>query len=190
MVGQLFLPCFMHSSSTVSPLAHQPINPGTPTLLRRMACWLYEGLLLFGVVFMASLLFAVVTQNPNPQGQRYALMAFLFVVLGVYCTWFWVKGQTLAMKTWRIQVVGHSGEALSYRQAWGRYLLCWVWFAPPLAVSYVWTLGLASTGWLTAGWVVLWATLARLQPQRQFWHDAWAGTRLVNHPPFNRKPQA
>ena len=27
--------------------------PNTPPLMRRMACWLYEGMLMFGVVFIA-----------------------------------------------------------------------------------------------------------------------------------------
>jgi hypothetical protein len=32
---------------------------------------------------------------------------------------------------------------------------------------------------LAIGWVAIWAVLSRFHPQRQFWHDAWAGTRLV-----------
>ena len=34
-----------------------------PGLWRRMACWLYEGMLLFGVVFIASYLFSALTQT-------------------------------------------------------------------------------------------------------------------------------
>jgi hypothetical protein len=30
--------------------------------------------------------------------------------------------------------------------------------------------------------VGVWALLSRFHPQRQFWHDAWAGTRLVDAP--------
>jgi hypothetical protein len=33
------------------------------------------------------------------------------------------------------------------------------------------------------GWVAVWALLSRLHPQRQFWHDALAGTRLVSAGP-------
>jgi len=33
----------------------------TPSLLRRMACWLYEGMLLFGVLFIASYLFSTLS---------------------------------------------------------------------------------------------------------------------------------
>ncbi|MBU3654735.1 MAG: RDD family protein, partial [Limnohabitans sp.] len=36
---------------------------------------------------------------------------------------------------------------------------------------------------LMLGWVLIWALLSRFQPERQFWHDVWAGTRLVHVPP-------
>jgi uncharacterized RDD family membrane protein YckC len=32
---------------------------------------------------------------------------------------------------------------------------------------------------IVTGWVLVWALLSRFHPQRQFWHDAFAGTRLV-----------
>ncbi|HEY2258045.1 MAG TPA: RDD family protein, partial [Variovorax sp.] len=40
---------------------------------------------------------------------------------------------------------------------------------------------------LIFGWVAVWALLALLHPQRQFWHDAIAGTRLVTSPPLSRR---
>ena len=33
------------------------------------------------------------------------------------------------------------------------------------------------------GWVAIYALLSRFHPQRQFWHDAFAGTRLVSSEP-------
>ena len=35
---------------------------------------------------------------------------------------------------------------------------------------------------LTLGWIIVWALLSRFHPQRQFWHDARAGTRLISTP--------
>jgi hypothetical protein len=32
------------------------------------------------------------------------------------------------------------------------------------------------------GWIAVYALSSRLHPQRQFWHDAIAGTRLVATP--------
>jgi hypothetical protein len=36
-------------------------------------------------------------------------------------------------------------------------------------------------GLLTVIWVIVWALLSRFQAQKQFWHDVWAGTRLVTY---------
>ena len=40
---------------------------------------------------------------------------------------------------------------------------------------------------LMAGWVAVWALLSRFHPERQFWHDVWAGTRLIDVQPDGRK---
>ena len=145
-----------------------------------MACWLYEGMLLFGVVFIAGYLFSALTQTRHALDNRHALQAFLFVVLGIYFTWFWHKGQTLAMKTWHIRVVDRLGRPLSQARAFWRYLLSWVWFLPPLALRALLDLPTLEVVVLLGGWVAVWALLARFHPQRQFWHDAWAGTRLID----------
>jgi len=154
----------------------------TPSLARRMACWLYEGMLMFGVVFIAGYLFVTLTQTRNPMDNRHALQAFIFVVAGIYFVWFWAKGQTLAMKTWHITVLDLSGKPLSQRHALLRYLLCWLWFVPALAAIAPFQLSGAESVVIVLGWVVVWAILSYFHPQRQFWHDALAGTQLVATP--------
>lgn len=161
-----------------SPAASTSL-PTTPTLRRRMACWMYEGVLLFGVVFIADYLFSALTQTRSGLQNRHEQQAFLFVVLGIYFGWFWSRGQTLAMKTWHIRIVGADGQRVSQGRAVWRYVLSWIWFLPPLAGSALWSLTGAQVLALGFAWVALWAALARAQPQRQFWHDVWAGTRLV-----------
>jgi uncharacterized RDD family membrane protein YckC len=158
----------------------------TPTLKRRMACWVYESMLLFGVVFISGYLFGTLSQTRNAMDNRHGLQAFLFVVFGIYFVWFWSKGQTLAMKTWHIRVVDIAGQALNQKRALARYVLSWIWILPPLAV--VWPLGLGggATASIFLGWVVVWALLSRFHPDQQFWHDAWAGTRLVRSEPMSR----
>jgi uncharacterized RDD family membrane protein YckC len=155
-----------------------PLTP--PSVLRRMACWCYEGILLFGVLFIASYLFSSLSQTRHALDNRAPQMAFLFLVLGIYFVWFWARGQTLAMKTWHIRVVNRQGARISQKQALLRYVLSWMWFVPPLAL--VWVLGLDARFALLALvlWVTAWAMLARLHRDRQFLHDALAGTRLVN----------
>lgn len=152
----------------------------TPSLLRRMACWLYEGILLFGVVFIAGYLFSALSQTKNAMDNRNALQAFIFVVFGIYFGWLWSKGQTLAMKTWRIRVVDLQGQPLTQGRAVIRYLWSWLWLLPPLMVSWLFTLSGGESMVITIGWVVIWAVLSRFHPRQQFWHDALAGTQLVN----------
>ncbi len=145
-----------------------------------MACWCYEGILLFGVLFIASYLFSSLSQTRHALDNRLPQMGFLFLVLGIYFVWFWARGQTLAMKTWHIRIVNRQGTRVSQKQALLRYLLSWLWFVPPLAL--VWVLGLDARFALInlSLWVLFWALLARLHRDRQFLHDVLAGTRLVN----------
>jgi uncharacterized RDD family membrane protein YckC len=151
-----------------------------PPLVRRMACWLYEGVLLFGVVFIAAYLFSTLTQTRNPMRNLPALRFFLTVVLGIYFAWFWSKGQTLAMKTWHIRVVDAQGKPLTQGRALWRYVLSWLWFLPPLAVAAYAMLPASEIAVITTGWIVLWALASRLHPTHQFWHDALAGTQLIS----------
>lgn len=154
-----------------------------PSVARRMACWLYEGMLMFGVVFIAGYLFSTLTQTRHALDNRHAQQGFLFIVFGIYFTWFWARGQTLAMKTWHIRVVDAQGRQLTQARSLLRYLLAWLWFLPPLALA--WQLNLSGSGLaaLLVFWVAAWALAARLHPQQQFLHDALAGTRLVHFKP-------
>jgi uncharacterized RDD family membrane protein YckC len=158
----------------------------TPGLWRRMACWLYEGMLLFGVVFIAGYLFSTLSQTRNALDNRHALQAFIFLVFGIYFVWFWSKGQTLAMKTWNIRLVNLQGEAVSQKRALLRYVLAWVWFLPPLLVLAPWEMNALETIVIVVGWIMVWAILSRFHPDGQFWHDALAKTRLVTSTPLSR----
>jgi uncharacterized RDD family membrane protein YckC len=155
------------------------VSERTPSLKRRMACWAYEGLLLFGVAFVAAYLFSALTQTRHALDNRHALQAFLFMVMGIYFTWFGAKGQTLAMKTWHIQLVACNGKALNQGRALMRYLLSWVWFLPSFMLA---SLFKASPLWMACamlGWIATWALASQLRTDRQFWHDVWAGSRLI-----------
>ncbi|AVO48055.1 RDD family protein [Melaminivora suipulveris] len=172
--------------ATAVPTGHGPALMAPP-LRRRMACWLYEGMLMFGVVFIAGYLFSTLTQTRHALDNRHALQAFLFVVFGIYFAWFWSRGHTLAMKTWHIRVVDRAGRALSQPRALARYLFAWLWFLPPLALATAFTLSAAEVLVLLAGWVAIWALLSRFHPERQFLHDALAGTRLIHQEALPRQ---
>lgn len=156
-----------------------------PGLARRLAAFIYEGVLLFGVVFVAGYLFSALTQQRHAMQGQHALQAFLFAVLGIYFVWFWSRGgQTVAMKAWHIRVVDLAGRPVSQLRALARYVLSWLWFLPALASVYLLGLHTAGAifGSLFAG-VIAYALLSRLHPQRQFLHDAICGTQLITQIP-------
>ena len=160
-----------------------------PSLNRRMACWLYEGMLLFGVMVSSGLAYFIAAywltglapgdMNIHPQ-LKSGLQAISFFVLGLYFTWMWHRGQTLAMKTWRIGIVDKEGRPISRKIAFKRYVASWLWFIPPFAASAALHPSAIELSMLTLGWVAVWALLSRLHPQRQFLHDVLAGTRLIS----------
>src|SRR5260370_194865 len=155
------------ASTTAAAIAASPQM--APRLARRMACWLYEGMLLFGVVFIAGYLFGTLSQTRNAMDNRHALQPFMFVVLAIYFFWSWPGGQPV-----------------SQLRALRRYVFSWIWLLPPLA-AYSAGVPALTTLMLLVLWVALWALLSRLHPRRQFWHDAWAGTQLIHQAPAPRK---
>jgi uncharacterized RDD family membrane protein YckC len=161
-----------------------------PGLVRRMAAFVYEGVLLFGVLFVATWLFSGLTQQRHALQGRHGLLAFLTIVLALYFVFFWSRGgQTVAMRAWHLRVVTEGGGALSQTRALARFVAAWAWFAPALLAA--WLAGLHSVPAIFAllgTGVVAYALLALAHPQRQFWHDALCGTRLIHWQP--RKPTA
>lgn len=164
-----------------------------PGLWRRLACMLYEGLLLFGVVVFAGYLYSLATQQRHALQGTTGLQAFVFVVVGIYFTWFWAEGrQTLAMKTWRLRVMTRDGRPLTQPRAFARYLCSWLWCLPGLAAA-----GLSghhdgrSVALALALNIGLYALIARWSPSGQTPHDLLCGTRLERwEPPPRHNPAA
>jgi uncharacterized RDD family membrane protein YckC len=153
---------------------------------RRMASFLYEGLLLFGVVMMAGFMFSGLTQQRHALQGMHGLQAFVFMVLGLYFVWFWSKsGQTLAMKTWHVRLVDRWGQPVKRPRALLRYLLSWIWFLPALGLAALMgTPGGAGLWVCLLGGVILLAAAAHWSPDKQFVHDLICGTRLIDCRPL------
>ena len=116
----------------------------------------YEALLVFAVAFFASWIFFFASGGGDAtRGYlRHELQALIALTLAGYFLWCWLRGgQTLAMKAWRIRLVG-----VTPRRALARFLLA----LALLPVS------------------VLWALVDR---DGQFLHDRLVGTRLIDVPP-------
>ena len=159
-----------------------------PSLRRRMAAWLYEGMLLFGVVFVISYVFSVLTNTRHALDHRMAQQFIVFLGLAVYFIWQWRRsGQTLAMKTWHIKLVAADGRSpLALSQAVIRYLISYIWFVPGLAVAKAFELSTSGTVWTVIAWVVIWALLSKLNPTKQFLHDRVAKTALISVAPVRQ----
>lgn len=166
-----------------------PLAIAAPTLRRRLACFCYEGVLLFGVLVPAAYLYSSLTQQRHALSGQAGLQAFLFLVLGIYFVWFWARGgQTLAMKTWRIRLVAADGRGVSQVRALLRYLCSWIWFLPALALVHLAGVRSALVMFAAMAFGVLgYAALALLAPGRQYLHDLLCGTRLQ---PWQTEPGA
>lgn len=147
-----------------------------------MACWLYEGLLLFSLMMVAVLLQSALALLLPALNHPAWLQASSLLLWGAYFVWFWQRGQTLPMKTWRIRILDPQGRPIGRARALSRYALSWVWGLPLLLQISPWHQPLAQLAVLQAGWVCIWALLTRFERHGQFWHDIWAGTRLVSVP--------
>ena len=147
------------------PLAHdggRALPAGAPLVLaplgRRLLSLIYEILLVAALLWVASLLFAVVEGQIAASHARTVFQLYLAFVVGAYFVWQWTHGgQTLPMKTWRLRLVDADGAPIGAARASARYIL-------------------AAAGALAVGLGFIWAVADR---DRQFLHDRVAGTRIV-----------
>lgn len=155
-----------------------------PALRRRLAAFVYEGVLLFGLLMTAGLIYGIATQQRHALQGLHGLQVFVFLVLGVYFSWFWTHGgQTVAMKTWHLRVLTPQGQPVRMARAWARYLLSWLWFLPALLFAYLAGLrGGTQVGMALFVGVIAYASLAFFNRQRQLPHELMSGTRLVHSP--------
>jgi uncharacterized RDD family membrane protein YckC len=168
--------------------------PGTPaqavpSIRRRMAAFTYEALILFALLMLSGWLFSTLAQQRHALLLRQGLMWYSFIVLAVYFVWFWTHGgQTVAMRAWHIKVVTATGQPLTQARAMARYVLCYAWLLPGLAVAHFSQLQGAALLMPVALNIVGWALVARFTPGRQFMHDKLCGTQLITQLPD--KPKA
>lgn len=120
---------------------------------------LYDALLLIGVFFFGflapNIVLGIVFEIMLPNG---VMLLQVVAVFGLYFVWFWSRRrQTLAMRTWKIELRSADGGAAAMDQMLLRFLL-------------------AGPSIFLCGLGILWALVDR---DRQFLHDRLSGTRLV-----------
>jgi uncharacterized RDD family membrane protein YckC len=104
----------------------------SPTFWRRVSCCLYEQLVLLGVIagtfLLPNLGLGILFGVSLPS---WLTFLYLYTVLGIYFVWYWTKsGQTLAMQTWRVRMIGSNGFNVTRRQALWRYIYGSLWIIP------------------------------------------------------------
>jgi len=128
-----------------------------PGLLRRLAALVYDALLLFAVLFVATIPVLVVTGGQAVGPNQSAFTAWLLGVSYLYLGWCWTRsGQTLGMRAWRMRVRTRNGARLGWGGALARFAA-----------------GLVSIG--AAGVGLLWVAVDR---DRLSLHDRLSGTAL------------
>ncbi|MCC8995810.1 MAG: RDD family protein [Nitrosomonas sp.] len=133
-------------------------SSGIPKLWQRLLCLLYDFLLLFAVIFMASLVFVPLFSSIDPLYFKPFYQFYLLTIMGVYFIWFWTHGgQTLAMQTWKLRIVDSKGQSITKKQAITRYLLALVLY-PFFFITLIWMF---------------------FDRDRQFLHDRIAGTKVI-----------
>ncbi len=163
-----------------------------PTIKRRIALNLYEMLVLFGVLaftfLVPHLIIGVLFEVTAPSA---ILMAHMYLVLAFYFMWYWTKtGQTLAMQTWRIQLVNEDGAIMKRSQALMRFAIGSLWLIPAALLLFInirMNPGASMGGSVSIIFfsitLFLWPLSAVLdRKNRQSIPDRWSGTRLVQLP--------
>ena len=131
------------------------------SLFKRIACMLYESILVFAILFVAGVVYRALMGDPHSDFEQHLFFMYSWLIIGVYFVYCWVKsGQTLAMQTWRIQLLGLDGNPLSLGQAVRRYVI-------------------ASFSLMFFGLGFLWAIFDR---EGLYLHERFTGSRLVELP--------
>ncbi|RMF96883.1 MAG: RDD family protein [Gammaproteobacteria bacterium] len=133
--------------------------PSAATLLfRRLAAGFYDLLLLAGLLMLVGFAVIVARQGEAVRPGTLWFQALLLAVTILFYAGFWSRGgQTLGMRSWRLQVVDERGLPPRFRVCLLRFVAALLSLAP-------FGLGL---------WWMLW------DPQRRSWHDRLTHTRVV-----------
>ena len=141
------------------PQTDQPRYVG---LFRRLFAIFYDMFLLLAIYFIVS--YAAIFLNHGkaiePTDTFYPLFVLVISALSyLYFAWFWIHGgQSLGMKTWRIQLQAENNAVIDWRIAAIRFIC-------------------AIISWAAGGIGLLWALFDR---KNRCWHDLASKTLLID----------
>lgn len=138
------------------------MTPSNTSLPRRFGAMLYDGLLVFAVLMLATVPFIIARGGDivDP-GENTAYQVTMLLVVYAFFVFFWTfGGQTLGMRAWRLRVETWDGQIPTFSQATLRFVLALVSLVP-FGLGFFWQL---------------------LDSDRLALHDRYSGTRLVHYP--------
>ena len=130
-----------------------------PGLIRRLLAPLYDALLLLALLFVTTVVLMILNQGTLQTGQllSYLRLPVYITVSFLFFGWFWTHGgQTLGMKTWKMQLVQDNGNAVTWPVALVRFVT-------------------AMLSWAAFGLGFLWSLF---DSRNRTWHDIISGSTL------------
>jgi len=127
-------------------------------LWRRLMAMLYDSLLLVALLILAALPVVVFFGGIPGGWARHIFQFYLLAVWFLFIAWFWVHGgQTLGMRSWRLQLISTDGADIDWKTALLRFVFALL-SALTLAAGYLWVL---------------------IDPFNRAWHDRISGSFVV-----------
>lgn len=126
------------------------------SLLKQLAAMLYDSLLIFAVLFLATAVALLFNRGEAIESSPLFNLYLLFMVFTFYA-WFWHKsGQTLGMRVWKIRIVSEFGGNPSWGVCYLRLMFALLSFTC-FGLGYLWRLFKPYT-----------------------WHDKLSQTRIID----------
>ncbi len=129
------------------------------SMLKRLAAMFYDGLCLFSLFFLATLILVVFTNGEAITSNNLIYDLFLVIVSYLYFVWHWVNGgRTLGMRAWHIKLINRGMDQVSWKTATARFCLALFSFVS-LGLGFAW---------------------AFFDKEKLTFHDRYSNTQLIN----------
>ena len=142
--------------------AQTTITPTYVGLIRRIFAIFYDSFLLIAILFIVSGIAIALNQGAAIESNNTFYPLYVIIVFGLsylYFAWFWIHGgQTLGMKTWRIQLHSANNKKISWKIASIRFFG-------------------ALLSWAGGGLGFIWAFIDK---KNRCWHDLLSHTELLD----------
>lgn len=128
------------------------------SFIRRLLAMLYDGLLVAALLLAASALVVALRKGEAVEPGSLWFGLYLLGVVYLFFGWCWTHGgQTLGLKTWKLQVVDFNHRPITWQQAALRYLAA-ILSCLCLGLGFLWIL---------------------VDKEKLAWHDRISKTKVI-----------